>query len=198
MNAKLRFLANKKILKYHHFFQMHNHIWELDSYNFYGLTVIIRWSQSRFTFHNLHTDPQLYIVSLNFISGPETYPVILSLEQHCCPKIQKTSARLFREILGEKLLSEPLEAIHHNSSLPSPSQLLGKIIIKHKKLLGAVDSSPTSAPTSAPTAQSTTPSVDKDSSPACVQEVLFALIVHRTLGQKCEKSSMKGTLKYCH
>ena len=121
------------------------------------------------------TDPQLYIVSLNFISGPETYPVILSLEQHCCPKIQKTSARLFREILGEKLLSEPLEAIHHNSSLPSPSQLLGKIIIKHKKLFGAVDSSPTSAPT----AQSTTPSVDKDSSSACVQEVLFALIVHR-------------------
>ena len=110
-------------------------------------------------------------------SGPETYPVILSLEQHCCPKIQKTSARLFREILGEKLLSEPLEAIHHNSSLPSPSQLLGKIIIKHKKLFGAVDSSPTSAPTSAPTAQSTTPSVDKESSPA--QEVLFALIVHR-------------------
>ncbi|XP_069494536.1 1-phosphatidylinositol 4,5-bisphosphate phosphodiesterase gamma-2 [Ambystoma mexicanum] len=67
------------------------------------------------------------------------YPVILSIEQHCCVDQQRHMARVFREVLGDMLLTKPVEA--SADQLPSPTQLKGKIIIKHKKLgtMGDVD-----------------------------------------------------------
>jgi hypothetical protein len=74
-----------------------------------------------------------------FFNNP--FPVILSLEDHCCLLQQKEAASIFRVAFGEKLLlQQPLEAAggHLGSSLsntlPSPRQLLEKIILKHKKL----------------------------------------------------------------
>uniref|UniRef100_A0A671URZ2 Phosphoinositide phospholipase C n=1 Tax=Sparus aurata TaxID=8175 RepID=A0A671URZ2_SPAAU len=60
------------------------------------------------------------------------FPVILSIEEHCPLEQQRQMARIFREVFGDKLLSEPVE--HMAEQLPSPTQLKGKIILKHKKL----------------------------------------------------------------
>ncbi|KAG8506253.1 1-phosphatidylinositol 4,5-bisphosphate phosphodiesterase gamma-2 [Galemys pyrenaicus] len=61
-----------------------------------------------------------------------SFPVILSIEEHCCVEQQRHMARVFREVFGDLLLTRPTEA--SADQLPSPSQLREKIIIKHKKL----------------------------------------------------------------
>lgn len=60
------------------------------------------------------------------------YPVILSIENHCSLSQQRQMAIALKEILGEHLLCQPLSA--DEQSMPSPSQLKRKFIIKHKKL----------------------------------------------------------------
>lgn len=64
------------------------------------------------------------------------YPVILSFENHCSPKQQAKMVQYCKEIFSSDiLLTEPLPdfPLDQNSSLPSPSQLMRKIIIKNKK-----------------------------------------------------------------
>uniref|UniRef100_A0A8C2UJ26 Phosphoinositide phospholipase C n=1 Tax=Chinchilla lanigera TaxID=34839 RepID=A0A8C2UJ26_CHILA len=65
-------------------------------------------------------------------SSHNTFPVILSIEEHCSVEQQRYMARVFKEVLGDLLLTKPTEA--SADQLPSPSQLREKIIIKHKKL----------------------------------------------------------------
>ncbi|XP_068169508.1 1-phosphatidylinositol 4,5-bisphosphate phosphodiesterase gamma-2 isoform X2 [Antennarius striatus] len=60
------------------------------------------------------------------------FPVILSIEEHCPVEQQRQMARIFRDVFGDKLLTEPVEQLAEQ--LPSPTQLKGKIILKHKKL----------------------------------------------------------------
>ncbi|CAJ1057003.1 -phosphatidylinositol 4%2C5-bisphosphate phosphodiesterase gamma-2 [Xyrichtys novacula] len=60
------------------------------------------------------------------------FPLILSIEEHCPIEQQRQMARIFKEVFGDKLLTEPVEQLAEQ--LPSPSQLKGKIILKHKKL----------------------------------------------------------------
>uniref|UniRef100_A0A8C4HGP6 1-phosphatidylinositol 4,5-bisphosphate phosphodiesterase gamma n=1 Tax=Dicentrarchus labrax TaxID=13489 RepID=A0A8C4HGP6_DICLA len=60
------------------------------------------------------------------------YPVILSIEEHCPLEQQRQMARIFRDVFGDKLLTDPVEQMAEQ--LPSPTQLKGKIILKHKKL----------------------------------------------------------------
>ncbi|XP_061855146.1 1-phosphatidylinositol 4,5-bisphosphate phosphodiesterase beta-2 isoform X2 [Colius striatus] len=64
------------------------------------------------------------------------YPVILSFENHVdSPKQQAKMAEYCRSIFGEMLLTEPLEKypLKPGAPLPSPKDLLGKILIKNKK-----------------------------------------------------------------
>ncbi|XP_053469574.1 1-phosphatidylinositol 4,5-bisphosphate phosphodiesterase beta-1 isoform X1 [Ictalurus furcatus] len=64
------------------------------------------------------------------------FPVILSFENHVdSPKQQAKMAEYCRSIFGDALLTEPLEkyALEAGSPLPSPMDLLGKILIKNKK-----------------------------------------------------------------
>ncbi|NXJ07064.1 PLCB2 phosphodiesterase, partial [Odontophorus gujanensis] len=64
------------------------------------------------------------------------YPVILSFENHVdSPKQQAKMAEYCRTIFGDKLLTEPLEKypLKPGVPLPSPKDLLGKILIKNKK-----------------------------------------------------------------
>ncbi|XP_061100878.1 1-phosphatidylinositol 4,5-bisphosphate phosphodiesterase gamma-2 isoform X2 [Conger conger] len=65
------------------------------------------------------------------------YPLVLSIEEHCSLVQQRQMARIFRDVFQDKLLTEPVELIA--DQLPSPTQLKGKIIIKHKKLSMADD-----------------------------------------------------------
>ena len=61
--------------------------------------------------------------------------MILSLENHCSPKQQAKIAMYCRKIFGDMLLTDPLlsHPLKIGVSLPSPNQLLRKIIIKNKK-----------------------------------------------------------------
>uniref|UniRef100_A0A3Q3J6X6 1-phosphatidylinositol 4,5-bisphosphate phosphodiesterase gamma n=1 Tax=Monopterus albus TaxID=43700 RepID=A0A3Q3J6X6_MONAL len=56
------------------------------------------------------------------------FPVILSIEEHCPLEQQRQMARIFKEVFGNKLLTEPVEQMAEQ--LPSPAQLKGKIILK--------------------------------------------------------------------
>ncbi|XP_039390777.1 1-phosphatidylinositol 4,5-bisphosphate phosphodiesterase beta-2 isoform X4 [Mauremys reevesii] len=64
------------------------------------------------------------------------YPVILSFENHVdSPKQQAKMAEYCRTMFGDMLLTEPLEKypLKPGVPLPSPQDLLGKILIKNKK-----------------------------------------------------------------
>ncbi|KAJ7398574.1 1-phosphatidylinositol 4,5-bisphosphate phosphodiesterase beta-2 [Pitangus sulphuratus] len=64
------------------------------------------------------------------------FPVILSFENHVdSPKQQAKMAEYCRTIFGDMLLTEPLEKhpLKPGVPLPSPMDLLGKILIKNKK-----------------------------------------------------------------
>ncbi|GAB0199343.1 1-phosphatidylinositol 4,5-bisphosphate phosphodiesterase delta-3 [Grus japonensis] len=61
------------------------------------------------------------------------YPVILSLENHCGLEQQATMAQHMKAILGDMLLTQPLEG-QDPHDLPSPEQLKGKVLVKGKKL----------------------------------------------------------------
>ncbi|NXI36856.1 PLCB2 phosphodiesterase, partial [Galbula dea] len=64
------------------------------------------------------------------------YPVILSFENHVdSPRQQAKMAEYCRTIFGDMLLTEPLEKypLKPGVPLPSPKDLLGKILIKNKK-----------------------------------------------------------------
>ncbi|CAI5682753.1 unnamed protein product [Oreochromis niloticus] len=65
-----------------------------------------------------------------FKSSP--YPLILSLENHCSLEQQKVMARYLHSILGDKLLTKPLEGLDSHN-LPSPEALKGKVLVKGKK-----------------------------------------------------------------
>ncbi|XP_027878221.1 1-phosphatidylinositol 4,5-bisphosphate phosphodiesterase delta-4 [Xiphophorus couchianus] len=63
------------------------------------------------------------------------FPVIVSLENHCGVEQQTVMATHLRQILGEMLLTAPLDGqIPH--MLPSPQELRGKILLKAKKIGG--------------------------------------------------------------
>ncbi|GAA6108595.1 1-phosphatidylinositol 4,5-bisphosphate phosphodiesterase beta-2 [Tachysurus ichikawai] len=64
------------------------------------------------------------------------YPLILSFENHVdTVKQQEKMANYCRTIFGDALLSEPLEKypLKPGQQIPSPSELMGKILIKNKK-----------------------------------------------------------------
>ena len=60
------------------------------------------------------------------------YPLILSIENHCGLEQQDVMARHLKEILGEKLYTDPPN--EDRDAMPSPEELKGKILIKAKRL----------------------------------------------------------------
>ncbi|KJE90620.1 phospholipase C-gamma-1 [Capsaspora owczarzaki ATCC 30864] len=60
------------------------------------------------------------------------YPVILSIENHCCIEQQQVLATVFKDVFGDMLLTQVLDK--NAEQLPSPDQLKYKILIKNKKL----------------------------------------------------------------
>ncbi|XP_023555251.1 1-phosphatidylinositol 4,5-bisphosphate phosphodiesterase eta-2 isoform X2 [Octodon degus] len=61
------------------------------------------------------------------------YPVILSIENHCCVAQQKKMAQYLSDILGDKLDLSALSS-EDATMLPSPQMLRGKVLVKGKKL----------------------------------------------------------------
>ncbi|KAL3428222.1 phosphatidylinositol-specific phospholipase C [Phlyctema vagabunda] len=64
-----------------------------------------------------------------FVKSP--YPLWISLEVHCNPTQQAMMAEIIKETCGSKLVTEPLNP--GSDQLPSPSQLMHRILIKVKK-----------------------------------------------------------------
>ncbi|XP_043274277.1 1-phosphatidylinositol 4,5-bisphosphate phosphodiesterase epsilon-1-like isoform X2 [Venturia canescens] len=66
-----------------------------------------------------------------------SYPVILSIENHCSQAQQARMAQIFQSVLGEKLVTKFLydSDFGEDAQLPSPSQLRHRILIKNKKLV---------------------------------------------------------------
>ncbi|KAJ8414288.1 hypothetical protein AAFF_G00051580, partial [Aldrovandia affinis] len=78
------------------------------------------------------------------------YPLILSLENHCSLEQQEVMAQHLHTILGDKLLTKPLNS-QLLKSLPSPEELKWRILVKGKKesvRTGKTDSSSSSSSSS--------------------------------------------------
>ena len=79
----------------------------------------------------------IYVISrYAFCASP--YPLILSLEVHCCPAQQQAMVDIMVRILGDQLIREP---ISNDSILPSPEELRHKILIKVKAPNTTIESS---------------------------------------------------------
>ena len=64
-----------------------------------------------------------------FVKSP--YPLWVSLEVHCNPEQQKMMAEIIKETCGSKLVTQPLDTSAEH--LPSPTELMNRILIKVKK-----------------------------------------------------------------
>ncbi|XP_034538204.1 LOW QUALITY PROTEIN: 1-phosphatidylinositol 4,5-bisphosphate phosphodiesterase beta-1-like [Notolabrus celidotus] len=88
------------------------------------------------------------------------FPVILSFENHVDSlKQQAKMAEYCRSIFGEALLIDPLEKypLESGAPLPSPQELMGKILIKNKKSHKPANSTDTKRLTDQPANQSNEP-----------------------------------------
>ncbi|KAK9759566.1 hypothetical protein K7432_017315 [Basidiobolus ranarum] len=65
-----------------------------------------------------------------FVASP--FPLILSFETHCSPLQQEVMAKILLQVLDGLLLLKPLG--EQTSQLPTPNQLLYKILIKNKTI----------------------------------------------------------------
>uniref|UniRef100_A0A8K9WQR0 Phosphoinositide phospholipase C n=1 Tax=Oncorhynchus mykiss TaxID=8022 RepID=A0A8K9WQR0_ONCMY len=88
----------------------------------------LRCNNFQTSFPPLH----LLLFRCRLILQASPYPLILSLENHCSVEQQAVMARHLRSILGDKLLTKPLNE-QQLQSLPSPEALKGKILVKGKK-----------------------------------------------------------------
>ncbi|KAM0252781.1 hypothetical protein ACHAQJ_007568 [Trichoderma viride] len=59
------------------------------------------------------------------------FPLWISLEVHCSPAQQVIMTKYIKEAFGDKLVKEPLDP--NSSKLPSPSELMERILIKVKQ-----------------------------------------------------------------
>ncbi len=73
------------------------------------------------------------LVTKNYLdANPYTYPIILSLENHCSLPFQRVMAETMNEIFGDKLYV-PTEKQYSGGILPSPEELRGMVLIKGKR-----------------------------------------------------------------
>jgi phosphatidylinositol phospholipase C, delta len=72
------------------------------------------------------------VVNNYLMANPRTYPIILSLENHCSPPFQNTMATEMTEIFGKKLFV-PTAAQTSGGRLPSPEELRGMVVVKGKR-----------------------------------------------------------------
>jgi len=68
---------------------------------------------------------------------PKTYPLILSLENHCSVPYQQVMASQLKSILGDQLYLPDEASL--KEPLPSPIQLRGKVVLKGRRPVGATD-----------------------------------------------------------
>ena len=83
-------------------------------------------------------DVAVALADSGFVASP--YPLILSLEMHCCWEQQVKIAAILKMVLGERLLTAPSLEPSTDTPLPSPKALRGKVLVKAKRR-GRLDAS---------------------------------------------------------
>jgi len=73
------------------------------------------------------------IAETAFVNSP--YPIILSLEMHCCPEQQTAIVHYMEAAFGDHLLRPTEWSTATLAQLPSPEELKFKILVKAKKVL---------------------------------------------------------------
>lgn len=68
------------------------------------------------------------IAKYGFKASP--YPIIISAEVHCSIPQQDIIARIMVEVFGDMLIRAPVEGRSVIEKLPSPRDLMGKIMLK--------------------------------------------------------------------
>jgi len=68
---------------------------------------------------------------------PKSFPLILSLENHCSVPYQQVMAQQMKSILGNQLYIPGESSLKR--PLPSPLQLRGKVVLKGRRPVGAAD-----------------------------------------------------------
>ncbi|KHN95626.1 phosphoinositide-specific phospholipase C [Metarhizium album ARSEF 1941] len=74
-----------------------------------------------------------------------SFPLWISLEVHCSPSQQALMVDIMKDAFGSRLVTEPLDP--SSDKLPSPSELMEKILIKVKKPRGGRDETLPAEPT---------------------------------------------------
>lgn len=81
---------------------------------------------------HLNTEREGFSVKLQLVSSnlwsSYSYPIILSIEDHCSIVQQRNMATYFKKVFGDMLLTKAVDIVA--DGLPSPNQLKRKILIK--------------------------------------------------------------------
>ncbi|EED93235.1 PIP2 phosphodiesterase, partial [Thalassiosira pseudonana CCMP1335] len=94
---------------------------------------VVRPGKSPFSGASLVFADVILTVKYFLQSEPNSLPIILLIENHCSLLQQEKMASVIENVLGtSNLLYRPQPA--DDSSLPSPAELVGKVIIKSKRL----------------------------------------------------------------
>jgi phosphatidylinositol phospholipase C, delta len=75
----------------------------------------------------------IHVVDNYLTSHPDSYPIILSLENHCSHPFQRALAESMTSILGSKLFIPTKQQAAGTVDLPSPESLRGMAVIKGKR-----------------------------------------------------------------
>ncbi|XP_030435990.1 1-phosphatidylinositol 4,5-bisphosphate phosphodiesterase delta-4 [Gopherus evgoodei] len=118
------------------------------------------------------------------------YPIILSLENHCGPEQQHLMAQHLKGILGERLLTAPLDA-RDPTQLPSPEELRGRIILKGKRA-ESLAHSPSGQPDEAPEGEAS----EDDDGPEAEEESLSQEAKRKA--KKSQAKELSDCIVYCH
>lgn len=105
-----------------------------------------------------------------FISSP--LPLIISLEVRCSCQNQLKAREILQEILGSSLVTQALD---EDTILPSPSQLIHKILLKVKKSISHRESNSDETGRNYSLTSSTTTSVSEDNSNSSSMKRPFAI-----------------------
>lgn len=73
----------------------------------------------------------LMVVNNHLAKHPDTYPIILSIENHCSMPYQEAMAKMIKYIFGVRLFIPT--ANQRTVMLPSPEELKGMVVIKGKR-----------------------------------------------------------------
>ncbi len=107
-----------------------------------GGSPMVRFGVSSFSESNENTSSSssslpfsdVILTISNFLQAePDSFPVILLIENHCTLPFQEMMASDIKNILGKKdLLHRPNPSVKDTDLLPSPAELRGKVVIKGK------------------------------------------------------------------